>query len=91
MLTQTRSMLEVDDSRAEFGEHGLNDLFRRTIKRAGQMRCGITGHNVLLKYEPKRLSLQCATCGYESPGWELTPKRAPVSYSGARFSPPVTV
>ena len=91
MPIHTRSMLDVHDSCAESGEHALVDLFRRAIRRAGQLRCGITGHNVLLRYEPKRLSLQCVTCGYESPGWELTPKRAPVSYSGDRFSSPIAV
>jgi hypothetical protein len=71
MLTNTRSMLEVAPLHAEMGEDRLAQLFRRVSRRAGQISCGITGHNVLLHYAPTRLSLQCVTCGYESPGWEL--------------------
>jgi hypothetical protein len=96
MLTHTRSMLDGDGIRAYVGEARLAQFFVWAMKRAGQMRCAITGHNALLRYEPKRLSLQCATCGYESPGWELSrepgPNRAHRPYSGAPpFSPPVTV
>jgi len=75
MHTHTRSMLEVASLRAELSEDRLGQLFRRVSKRAGQMRCGITGHNVLLRYEPTRLSLQCSCCGYETPGWELESER----------------
>ena len=75
MHTHTRSLLEVASLRADLGEDRLAQLFQRVSKRAGQMRCGITGHNVLLRYEPTRLSLQCSTCGYESPGWELERER----------------
>jgi hypothetical protein len=93
MLTHTRSMVEVGDSRVGLGERWMAQTFRRAMKRAGQLRCGITGHDVLLRYEPKRLSLQCTSCGYESPGWELDSERAPGSHAGAgaRFSPPMTV
>ena len=96
MLTHTRSMLDGDGIRAYVGEARLAQLFVWAMKRAGQMRCAITGHNALLRYEPKRLSLQCATCGYESPGWELGrehgTEQADRPYSGApSFSPPVTV
>ena len=96
MLTHTRSMLDGDGIRADVGEARLAQLFVRAMKRAGQMRCAITGHNALLRYEPNRLSLQCTTCGYESPGWELDrevgSERTHRPYSGApRFSPPVTV
>jgi hypothetical protein len=77
MLTHTRSMLDVAPLGADLGEDRLAQLLRRVSRRAGQMRCGITGHNVLLRYERTRLSLQCSTCGYETPGWELETKQAP--------------
>jgi hypothetical protein len=80
MLTNTRSMLEVAPLRADVGEDRLAQLFRRVSRRAGQISCGITGHNVLLHYQPTRLSLQCATCGYESPGWELERTHEPQPY-----------
>ena len=33
--------------------------------------CGLHGHLILLHFEPNKLSLQCALCGYESEGWEV--------------------
>ena len=33
--------------------------------------CGLQGHQILLHFEPNKLSLQCALCGYESEGWEV--------------------
>ena len=41
------------------------------MKRVGQVWCGLGGHNLLLRYQRERLSLECTHCGYESPGWEL--------------------
>ena len=75
MLTQTRLMPEVADIRADVYHDWLAQFFQRTARRAGQIGCGIRGHNALLRFEPARLSLECATCGYESPGWELGPTR----------------
>ena len=33
--------------------------------------CGMHGHLILLHFEPNKLSLQCALCGYASEGWEV--------------------
>jgi hypothetical protein len=33
--------------------------------------CGIHGHLILLHFEPHKLSLQCALCGYQSEGWQV--------------------
>jgi len=72
-------------------EDVIDRLFGRITKRLGQLQCGITGHNIMLRYEPARLSLQCTHCGYESPGWEIAPRRAsrPPHASSARLSPPI--
>ena len=86
MVTDTRLMpqdvvhSELDDWTAQW--------FCKAMRRVGQTCCGIRGHNVLLRYEPSRLLLQCTTCGYESPGWELRPACAS-SYSGDSFPAPV--
>lgn len=34
--------------------------------------CGLGGHDMLLQFEPGRLSLRCANCGQETPGWAIT-------------------
>ena len=33
--------------------------------------CGLHGHDALLHFEQGRMSLQCTSCGYETPGWDL--------------------
>jgi hypothetical protein len=41
---------------------------------SGRLRtfvCGLGGHDVLLNFEPGRLSLRCTSCQYETPGWTL--------------------
>ncbi len=36
-----------------------------------QFFCGLHGHDALLHFEHGRMSLQCTSCGYETPGWDL--------------------
>jgi len=36
-----------------------------------QWMCGLHGHDELLHFEQGRISLQCVSCGYQSPGWEV--------------------
>jgi len=42
--------------------------FSRQVSR---MWCGVHGHLILLHFQPNKLSLQCALCGYETEGWEV--------------------
>ena len=51
-------------------------------RAAGQFRqfiCGLHGHDVLLHFEQGRMSLQCTSCGYETPGWDLRSQHRPQS------------
>ena len=36
-----------------------------------RVHCGLTGHDMMLRFEPGRLSLRCHDCGQETPGWSL--------------------
>ena len=36
--------------------------------------CGLHGHDALLHFEQGKLSLQCTSCGFETPGWDLDKK-----------------
>ena len=40
-------------------------------RQFGRVWCGMHWHLILLHFEPTKLSLQCAFCGYESEGWEV--------------------
>ena len=71
MLTDTQMMpSEASDALRSAG-HYLNQLVHSVITRASQISCCLTGHAALLRYESRRLSLQCTHCGHESPGWDL--------------------
>lgn len=52
-----------------------------------QFLCGLHGHDALLHFERGRMSLQCTSCGYETPGWDLrTAEEAPPE--AAEFNSP---
>jgi hypothetical protein len=46
-------------------------LAGRTFEWLHQKFCGLHGHDTLLHFEQERISLRCASCGHETPGWEL--------------------
>src|SRR5213593_1523009 len=50
--------------------------------------CGLHGHDNLLHFEKDRMSLQCASCGHQTPGWELHQAQRPaVHVRGAARRP----
>jgi hypothetical protein len=34
--------------------------------------CSLHGHDAILQYERNRIFLRCTSCGYETPGWDVT-------------------
>ena len=53
-------------------EQGQADgLSGRVFDSLRQMFCGLHGHDALLHFEHQRISLRCASCGHETPGWDL--------------------
>jgi len=36
-----------------------------------QVLCSVSGHAMVLHFEPSRLSLQCTSCGHVTPGWAI--------------------
>ena len=58
-------------------------------RAAGQLRqfiCGLHGHDSLLHFEQGRMSLQCTSCGHETPGWDLRSNRQPPPTTAAKES-----
>ena len=49
----------------------LTRIVDRALGQARQLVCGLHGHDALLHFEQGRMSLQCTSCGYETPGWDL--------------------
>lgn len=48
----------------------------RAMGRLGQLMCGMRGHDAVLHFEGKRVMMRCTSCGYDTPGWEIS-GRAP--------------
>jgi hypothetical protein len=46
--------------------------------------CGLGGHDVLLSFEPGRLSLRCTSCPYQTRGWTL---KEPAEHPGRQRRP----
>lgn len=44
-------------------------------RRLDQFACGLAGHDQLLRFEPRRLSLRCTRCGHQTVGWDMTSSR----------------
>jgi hypothetical protein len=57
-----------------------------------QAMCGLSGHDLLTRFEPAHICLECSTCGYRTPGWELDQDlaRRPFRPVATRRSPAVT-
>jgi hypothetical protein len=46
-------------------------VMTRVMDQVRQFICGLHGHDALLHFEKSRMSLQCTSCGYQTPGWDL--------------------
>jgi len=62
----------------EYGQPGTSapaqpstGLMSRAAGQVRQLLCGLHGHDALLHFEQGRISLQCTSCGYETPGWDV--------------------
>ncbi|HEY7005505.1 MAG TPA: hypothetical protein VH392_03400 [Sphingomicrobium sp.] len=59
-----------------------NGLFARLFESMGVFCCGLQGHDMLMRFEEKRVFLQCASCGHESPGWSVAETRPKTALRG---------
>ena len=41
-----------------------------------QTCCAVNGHHFLICRERQRICLECTDCGYQTPGWRLSPVKA---------------
>ncbi len=57
-------------------------VFSRLWKRAQYALCSLHGHDPLLHFDQNRMYLRCASCGHETPGWELDERRPRLRFQG---------
>jgi hypothetical protein len=61
--------------------HGGNAV-ERAFNRIGQLFCGLRGHDSVLHFEGNRVNMRCTSCGYDTPGWEITGRGPRRRYEG---------
>jgi len=52
-------------------ERQLLAWFATARRQLEQQVCGLRGHAIFKRFEPRKLSLHCERCGYQTPGWEI--------------------
>lgn len=56
---------------ADVTREAAASLMTRAMGRLGQLLCGARGHDAVLHFEAKRVTMRCTSCGHDTPGWEL--------------------
>lgn len=64
------------------GEQDAGRAFSRLWRRVQFALCSLHGHDPLLHFDQNRMYLRCASCGHETPGWELDEHRPRLRFHG---------
>src|SRR5258705_12499975 len=75
-LLKCRAHSRADRQRGQVSRRHIGWVSERgfgamVTDKVRQFLCGLHGHDALLHFEHGRMSLQCTSCGYETPGWDL--------------------
>jgi hypothetical protein len=54
-------------------------MVTKAMEHLRQLICGLHGHDALLHFGQGRMSLQCTSCGYETPGWDVNAAPEPTA------------
>lgn len=57
-------------------------MAERLATRAGRFVCGLRGHDSVLHFEEHKVMMRCTSCGFDTPGWELSPRRPRPRFAG---------
>jgi hypothetical protein len=83
MVTNYPQQLTASPAAAERPAVEDDGLFSRALEFVSQKLCGMHGHDSVLHFENNRMLLRCTSCGYDSPGWEVSQRRPHVRYATA--------
>ena len=71
-VTQKRLIEESMATETQFDPNLEPDgVMSRAAMQVRQFMCGLQGHDTLMHFERGRMSLQCMSCGYQTPGWDV--------------------
>ena len=71
MVTNYPHPMTAHDGMRETATNARPSGFARVMAYVQQAFCGLRGHDTMLHFEDERIALRCASCGHETPGWEL--------------------
>jgi hypothetical protein len=54
----------------------------RAMTRLSQVLCGVSGHDSVLHFERNRVMMRCTSCGFDTPGWEISGRGPRLRYEG---------
>ena len=58
------------------GHTAVRHRIDAAVRWLHQALCAVGGHHFMICRERLRIRLECADCGYQTPGWLLTPSAA---------------
>ena len=61
----------VADDAAQVDASPVTRLARCCVWYIRRAICAMLGHEQILKFESRRLCLQCVKCGTRTPGWQI--------------------
>lgn len=67
---------------AEVNRENTTGVVARAMGRLGQLLCGLRGHDAVLHFEANRVMMRCASCGHDTPGWEIGGRGPRQRYQG---------
>lgn len=79
MVTNYPQQLTAD---AEVTHREDDNVVARAVSRLGQLLCGLRGHDSVLHFEGNRVNMRCTSCGYDTPGWEISGRGPRRRYDG---------
>jgi hypothetical protein len=82
MVTNYPQQLAATATTEARNDGDSNGFMARMVARMGQAVCGLHGHDSVLHFEGNRVMMRCTSCGYDSPGWEISGQGPRLRYHG---------
>jgi hypothetical protein len=64
------------------------DVFGPALYASRRVVCLVRGHDLIMQFDHRRLSLRCVSCGYRTPGWVVGEPPATRASIRVDVSPP---
>jgi hypothetical protein len=71
-VMETQNHRQLDGTTDQQVRVASRNVVARAVSRLNQAICGMSGHDMVRHFEGKRVMVRCTSCGYESPGWEVS-------------------